>query len=102
MSVSVSALILERSQVTDVVCPGTQLLAMLERACKWTKILRKAADLMTKAWPKAVPAWRRMLLAFKQANSNPNPFEEPDVGKAVCTYAYDRKLIDPQVPCWSS
>jgi len=75
---------------------------MLERACEWSKTLREAADSMTKAWPKAVPAWRRALLAFKADNSKPNPFAEPDVGKLVCTCVYDPKLTDPQVLRWSS
>ena len=36
---------------------------------------------MTMAWPRAVIRWRTMLVAFKQDRSNPNPFEEPDVGE---------------------
>ena len=59
---------------------------MLERACKWAKIQREAADAMTEAWPQSVPAWRGALLAYKQDNSNPNPFEEPETGKFTPMY----------------
>jgi len=71
---------------------------MLEQACKWAKTLREAADLMTKAWPKAVPRWRRMLLAYKQAKSNLNPFEEPDSGRILRTHEWNCTLNNLQVP----
>ena len=65
---------------------GTQLKTMLERACEWVKIQRETADAMTKAWPQSVPAWRKVLLAYKQNNSNPNPFKEPETGKFTPLY----------------
>jgi len=67
---------------------------MLERACKWAKIQREEADAMTAAWPRAVPGWRKMLLDYKQDQSNPNPFEEPDASELVCIYTYALKLND--------
>lgn len=53
---------------------------------------------MTLAWPKAVPRWRKMLLAYKQAKTNPNPFEEPYPGKIIDMRTYNGKLNDSQTP----
>lgn len=69
---------------------------LLNRACKWGKIQREALDSMTKAWPRGVPRWRKMLLAFKKDKSNPNPFEEPDLGM-LFTYTCTLELNEPQV-----
>jgi hypothetical protein len=66
------------NQLTLGTCPGTQLKDALERASNWAQVQRKAADLMTVAWPEFVPDWRKMLLAYKQDRSKPNPFAEPD------------------------
>ena len=54
---------------------------MLERAYKWAKKQREAAELMTDAWITLVPGWKRMLDAYKKDMSMPNPFKEPDPGK---------------------
>jgi hypothetical protein len=62
---------------------GSQLKTTLERAIKGSETQRKEADSMTLAWSKYVPDWRRMLNAYKQDQSNPNPFEEPNPGKLV-------------------
>ena len=50
---------------------------------------------MTLAWSKAVPRWRKMLLAYKQAKMNPNPFKEPDPG-IIGMRAYNGKLNNSQ------
>lgn len=60
---------------------GPQLKNMLERAIKWAKIQREAADSMTKTWVEYVPGWRRMLIAYKKDSSMPNPFRAPEPGK---------------------
>lgn len=65
---------------------------MLERACGWAKIQREEADSMTVAWPRAVAGWRKMLLKYKQDQSSPNPFEEPDAGKSVRIRIHTLKL----------
>jgi hypothetical protein len=80
--VSVSAQLLIVCTSTDV-HPGTQLKAMLNRACEWAKTQREAADSMSIAWSQSVPAWRKMLLEFKEDRSNPNPFENPDASMSV-------------------
>ena len=61
---------------------------MLTRALELAKAHREAANSMSKAWYKTVPGWRKMLLAYKQDNSKPNPFEEPDPGMStyVCMW----------------
>lgn len=61
--------------------PGTQLKKMLERASKWAKIQREAADSMTAAWAQFVPGWKKMLRAFKRDRRQPNPFEAPEHGR---------------------
>ena len=68
---------------------------MLKRACEWAKIQREAADSMTKAWPQAVSGWRKMLIAYKQDKSKPNPFEEPDIGEFAHAHPYYPGLNDP-------
>ena len=60
---------------------GSQLMYMLEKARKWAKTQRRVADSMTATWSDFVPSWRGMLLAYKEDESKPNPFEEPDPGK---------------------
>lgn len=65
--------------------PGDQLKAMLERAIKWAKKQREAAESMTAAWSRSVPSWRRMLIAYKNNQSNPNPFEAPDPSTFIHT-----------------
>ena len=61
---------------------------MLVRASKWAKIQRDAAEKMTDTWIECVPGWRRMLDAYKKDPSMPNPFEEPDPGKAFVLTHY--------------
>lgn len=56
---------------------------MLERALKWAKTQREAADLMSTTWIALVPGWKRMLDAYKKDISMPNPFKEPDPGKTL-------------------
>lgn len=65
---------------------------MLERALKWAKIQRDAAELMTDTWTEFVPGWRRMLDAYKQDHSIPNPFEEPNTGKTPFIRPHDRLM----------
>ena len=56
---------------------------MLERAFKWGRIQRNAADSMSDTWSAYVPKWSKMLHAYKRNNSMPNPFEEPDTGEIL-------------------
>ena len=63
--------------------PGTQLKTMLTRAFEGAKTQREAANSMTLAWPQSVPAWRKMLTAYKNDQSQPNPFEEPDPSTSI-------------------
>jgi hypothetical protein len=65
----------------DNLFTGRQLKKMLERAWKWSKIQREAADSLTVAWAEFVPGWKKMLLAYKEDDTKPNPFEDPDPGK---------------------
>ena len=64
---------------------GIHLKRVLERAIKWAKTQRKEADLMTVAWARFVPSWRKMLLDYKKDPKKPNPFEEPDPGRSAHT-----------------
>lgn len=79
---------------------GPQLKNMLERAFKWAKIQRDAAESMTETWIEFVPGWRRMLDAYKQDRSMPNPFEEPNTGKAPFVWAHDRLTNLLKTSCW--
>ena len=63
--------------------PGSQLKNMLERAFKWAKIQREAAEVMTRTWIEFVPAWSAMLAAYKKDPSKSNPFRTPDPGKTL-------------------
>lgn len=65
---------------------------MLKRASVWARIHREAADSMTNGWSRSVPGWRKMLRAYKQDQSKPNPFEEPDPGKSIRTCMRDPEL----------
>ena len=56
---------------------------MLKRASEWAETQREAAKSMSQALSRSVPGWRKMLLAYKQDKSKPNPFEEPDPGKSA-------------------
>ena len=67
---------------------GFQLKKMLERAWKWSKIQREAADSMTTTWSEFSPGWKKMLIAYKKDKSKPNPFEEPNPGKRL-PHKYD-------------
>ena len=69
---------------------------MLIRASESAKAQREAADSMSKAWHKSVPGWRKILLAYKQDNSKPNPFEEPDPGTStyVCMWSCSQQPPD--------
>ena len=62
---------------------GSQLKNMLERAFKWAKVQREAAEVMTRTWIEFVPAWSAMLAAYKKDSSKPNPFRTPDPGKTL-------------------
>lgn len=57
---------------------------MLERAIEGAATQRKEADAMSLAWGTFVGGWRKMLKAYEQNKSNPNPFEEPDPGRFMC------------------
>ena len=60
--------------------------AAAAEAWKWVKIQCQVADSMTATWSDFIPSWRDMLLAYKEDESNPNPFEEPDPSKwFLCT-----------------
>ena len=57
---------------------------MLTWALEWAKTQREAANSMTLAWSQSAPAWRKMLVAYKNDQSEPNPFEEPDPSTFIC------------------
>lgn len=56
---------------------------MLKRALKWAKTQREAANSMTLAWSRSVPAWRKTLITYKSGRSKLNPFEEPDASTSI-------------------
>lgn len=63
----------------------------------WAKTQREAADLMSAAWSQAVPDWRKALLEYKEDQSSPNPFEEPDPSTSVgltCVTHQTNQLAD--------
>ncbi|KAF9782887.1 hypothetical protein BJ322DRAFT_1110770 [Thelephora terrestris] len=61
----------------------SQLKTMLKRALQGSEDQRKEADSMTATWAKFVPEWRKMLTAYKNDQSEPNPFEEPNPHNAL-------------------
>ena len=65
---------------------------MLKQACKWGKIQHEEADSMSLTWSQFVPGWRKTLLAYKQDNKRPNPFEEPDPSKFTHEHVISFKL----------
>jgi hypothetical protein len=40
---------------------------------------------MSAACSESVPTWRKLLLAYKEDLSKPNPFKEPDPGMSIHT-----------------
>jgi len=69
---------------------------MLIRASESAKAHREAANSMSKAWHKSAPGRRKLLLAYKQDKSKPNPFEEPDPGTStyLCVWSLSQQHPD--------